>query len=417
MIILIMKTKYLRGKAIKLLSFLFITAVFFSFSFPGFCQEDKPKEEKKRMTREAQLALVESQRAYEKEDYEKARKPLLDYLATQPETIPEQVYLLLGVCWYFDKNIEEAIKVFKKAHEAYPENVDILKNYAAMLSEGGHHAEAAPLMEKVYDIIEKKDIKYLNFAVGSYYQAGKLSDAKRVLMRMIDISEKPDSKWFESIISICMEQDQLGEAESFVLKGLGIFPMDVKFWKLLGNFRQEENDYAGATGAYEIGSRVKPPEKKDEWKTLINLYQYLNVPLRVASTMIVALKKDNVQEDDHIMIADAYSQAMRVDEAISYLDKIIAKKPSTTLMLKKAKILLNARRNEQAIKALDELIAIDPDEGEAYMLKGLAAWDLKDWKTMEAAFRAASRIKGYKDKTQAKNFLGIIESLQEAKRE
>ena len=130
-----------------------LSAIFILLLICGtaFCQEEeKTEEEKPRLSREAQLAMVEAQKFFESEDYASARKPLLDYLATNPEVVNEQVYLMLGYCWYSDGNAKEALKVFKKGHEEYPDNFDLLSYYAAGLYETEDFAKAAPLMEELY---------------------------------------------------------------------------------------------------------------------------------------------------------------------------------------------------------------------------------------------------------------------------
>jgi Flp pilus assembly protein TadD len=104
---------------------------------------------------------------------------------------------------------------------------------------------------------------------------------------------------------------------------------------------------------------------------------------------------------------------MKIDDAVAYLDSVIDKKPNSDLMLEKGRILYKARRNEEAIKAFDELIAFDPDVGEAYMLKGNAAWDLKDWDLAKQAYRKGREFSDYRP--QAKNLLDFIESIEEAK--
>ncbi|NLA75671.1 MAG: hypothetical protein GX846_09435, partial [Deltaproteobacteria bacterium] len=98
----------------------------------------------------------------------------------------------------------------------------------------------------------------------------------------------------------------------------------------------------------------------------------------------------------------------------SYLDKLIQKKPSSGLMLKKAEILLYARKNREAIKACDDLIAFNPNEGGAYKIKGMAFWDLEDWDNMKVAFTRAQAFKEHR--REAENGLDYIKSLDEAKK-
>ena len=407
-------------------------SLFLIFTSPVYGQridegdkEKKEQEEKPKLTREAQLAMVAAQRAIEKDkDYAAARKFITDYLASKPEVVPAEAYLMLGYYWYSDDtdkakqkdHLKEAMKVFKEGSEKYPDNFDLLQYYAATLYELEDFAKAAPMMEKVYEASKKKEIRYLEAASGAYYQVKKFEDAKRVIRKMIGLTDKPKENWYNMLYSILIEQEKLDEAQKVIFEALDRFPLNTNYWQSLSVLRQEKNDFYGMTGAYEIKNYIKPPEKPSQWKETINLYRSVNVPLRVARTIEMEIKGKNATEDEYLKLADAYAKAMKTDEAIKVLDAAIAKKPSSSaLLLKKAEIIYSARRNKDAIKACDDLIAVNPKEGDgkAYYMKGNAAWDLQDWDTMEKAFEKAQDFKTYR--AFAKNALAYIQSLDEAK--
>ena len=419
-----MNIKNIFRKTSILALFILINALFISFALPSYGQKaaegKKEEEPAARLTREAQMAMVEAQRSIEKDDFVTALTPLLNFIALEktkeeytPQSIPEQMFIMLAYCYYNDGKLKEATQTYADAHKTYPENTDILTQYSVMLYESEEFAKAAPMLERVYEEKPEKDIKYLNYASQAYYLYDNLEDAKRVKIRMIDISDNPESPWFDFLISICFDQNNLNEAESFIYQALGLFPMEIKYWKWLGNIRVENEDYAGLVGAYEIGHKVEPPKNKREWKNLIDLYRSMNVTSRVVKSIRESLKNENITEDDHLLIANSYAKMFEIDDAVSYLDSVIAKKPSSTLMLEKGRILYQARRNEEAIKAFDELIDYDSKVGEAYMMKGNAAWDMKDWDTAKAAFRKGRDFQDYR--AMAKNLLEFIESIEEAK--
>ena len=405
------------NKIIKI-SFVFI-AVFLFFSVSAFSQEDKKKEqEKPRLSREAQMAMVEAQKFFDKQDWASARKPLLDYLDTNPEVVDEPVYLMLGYCWYSDGNLKEAVKVFKKGYDEYPDSFDLLSYYASTLYEMGDYDQAAPLMEKVYEKDEKKQVRYLEAAYSAYYQNGKFNDTIRVIKKMIAVSKEPKKNWYTILVQVYYNDlRNMDQAEKYLYEALDRFPLEASYWSFLSLIRQVKEDYYGSAGAYEIYSYVKPPQKPSEWKQLISIEHNIGLPLRVAKNLIKEIDGDINKEEEQGRVADAYARAFKFDEAVSYLDKILAKKPSAKLMLKKAQILFSARRNKDAIAACDDLIAVKPDEadGMAYVIKGRAAWDLKDWRTMEEAYKRAQGFK--KARAEAKYALSIIQSLDEARKQ
>ena len=127
-----MKKNHSQKKKNKLMLFIGILSISLFFSFHGIAQEKEDESEGPDLTREAQVALVAAQELMQQEDFTNARTPIIEYLATQPEVVPEVAFLMLGQLWYGDDSLDddtrlnEAMKVFKQGHEAYPESENIL---------------------------------------------------------------------------------------------------------------------------------------------------------------------------------------------------------------------------------------------------------------------------------------------------
>lgn len=407
-----------------ILVLIFVTGAVYMFSLPVQAQtvkeihlkektqkEAKAKQEKGKLSREAQKALYACQEALKTDDYTGARQFLLDYLATQPEDIPTVLYLMLGHTWYQQENIKEAKKAFKKGYEADPGDMNLLLNYALTSFELEKFLEAAPLFEKLYRQKEKKDSKYLNQAAAAYYQGENLDEAKRVLKELIELPEEPKPVWYELLVQICMEREEMKEAEMYVKRYLVIKPMNADYWRLLAQLRLDKEDYGGGAGALDIAYHIDSPKKKG-WEDLSELYSYLNAPLRSARSLEQAYKKDK-PEKGYLKIVDYYARAQRYDRAISYIDELIKKGPTAFLLMEKGKRLYDAGRLNDAIKAFEECVELDPKQGEAHLLMGFAAWDLKKWNEAKRAFSYAGKIKKYR--YQAEDAIAILDDLMDVK--
>ena len=343
---------------------------------------------------------------------------MLDYLAAgQTDPVPLVMYRMLGQFWYVDyeakNHLAQSQKVFSAGHAAYPDEESLLRNYAVITYELGQLNKAARLFEKYYGMSKDHDIKYLTYAAAAFYGAQNLKEAKRVFIRLINLAEKPESKWLESVIAICMEQKAPNDAMKYIERALKFYPMEKKYWNLMANIYLDQADYNAAASAFEIGTWVKPPDKENEWKNLIDLYNYLNLPLRSAKYIQKGLVQGGDKSEAPIMVADAFARGMRVEEAIAYIDSVHSNKPNLQLLLKKGRILLEARRNQAAIAVFDKCLSMNPHAWEAYVMKGWAAWDQKDWKTAKRAFSMALSSKKYK--AQAKDALEMLDSLEEAR--
>jgi tetratricopeptide (TPR) repeat protein len=406
-----MPKKYSLEMLKSLFVFTFIICSLVCISSYGYAQEEEEGETS--LTKEAQEALVEAQRLYQNNEYAKARAPLLRFLATESEEVPAVLYQMLATCWYLDDNPEEARKVYEKGYAAYPKNEDMLYNYAAVSYELEDFMKAGQLFEELYDVKKEKDLEMLYQAAVCYYTAEELGEAVRIFEKMIDLSEEPESSWFETIISIYMEEGNNDKAEEYVLRALDIFPLMRRYWELLAAIRLDKSNYRGAASALEIGFTIQPPEERNKWANLLDLYNYLRVPLRTAKSLETLMKMNAATEEDYIRIAQAYEATLRVDKAVSFLESVISKNPSKKLLFEKARILYDARRNKEAIEVLDECLRADPDNGYAYVLKGFAAWDMEDWKKMKEAFTMAQNFSEYK--LQAREALAVVEDLERAK--
>lgn len=388
--------------------------------------EGETTEDGRKYSVECQEALVEAQRRWETnpEDLAAAREPLINFLKAPVEPIPSTFYQMLGQFWHIDekneKSVEEAQKIFKIGFEAFPEDSGMLFNYAVTTYELEHYNDAGPLFEKYYEMSEEHDIQYLEYAASAFYAADNLKEAKRVYVKIIGLVETPKDSWMQTIIGICQIQEDTKETEKYIRMALDYFPLEKKYWKLLAGIYGEKDDYTGVAAAYEIATRIKLPEDKSEWQNLIEIYNYLGLPLRSAVSIQMGLDllaAASTEEEQQIKIAEAYARGARVDKAVSYLDSVIAKNPSYTLKIKKATILYEARRNEEAMAALEDCIAEKANAYDAYYMKGWVAWDMKDWDVAERAFEEASVSREETIRYYAENALEMLKSLEKAKSE
>jgi tetratricopeptide (TPR) repeat protein len=129
------------------------------------------------------------------------------------------------------------------------------------------------------------------------------------------------------------------------------------------------------------------------------------------------LAAESTEEAQQLAIAEAYARGARVDKAVSYLDSVIARNPSHKLRLKKAEILYDARRNQEALAAADECIAAKENAYDAYYIKGWVEWDMKNWGEAEAAFHAASNARDEIIRYNSENALERLALLKKAKAE
>ena len=131
------------------------------------------------------------------------------------EAIPLQAYQMLGYAWYEKNDPEQTRRVYEKAHNAYPENAEMLKNYTVLTYETGNLLKAGRLFEKLYKLEGSKDKKTLYQASGVYYQSENYNEARRVLKELLSSKGKIEPRWYEDMIAICIQTKDWKHAEKW----------------------------------------------------------------------------------------------------------------------------------------------------------------------------------------------------------
>ncbi len=217
-------TKRIKALAIVML----LVTGFIFYTITGFAQEGL--NNKTPLSAEAQKAMVEAQKFFENKDLGNARNTILDYMGKTHDTIPPDAYLMLGYFWYDDQKLDEALKVFEKGYAKYPDNFDMLSYYASTLYESGKFAEAAPLMEKCYEVSPKKNVKLLEAAAAAYYQIKNYDDTIRIIEEMIDSQDDPKPNWILMLIGIYYDQKDYNSIIETIETYMDIPDAPKEFW-------------------------------------------------------------------------------------------------------------------------------------------------------------------------------------------
>lgn len=416
------KRTFLLAKLVLFMTVCLLPAALFTQENPegGAVTEDGRK-----MSQEAHNALLEASRRYETDpdDLAAARQPLIEFLAAPQEgPIPVTLYQMLGQFWYSDKtndrHTEEANRIYRIGHEAFPEDEVLLYNYAASTYELERFAEAAALFEKCYEQGETHDIRHLSNAAQLYASIEDYVNAKRLYSKMMGMVEVPEKAWLQNLIGICQMQDDMKETEKYIWLALKYYPMETQYWEYLYVICSQKEDLRGAAAALEIESEIHPPDSDREWQRLIDLYNYNDLYLRSAESIqsgLDLLAAESTEVEQQLAVAKAYARGARVDKAVSYLDSAIAKNPNYDLKLKKAAILYDARRNLEALAALEDCIKERSNAYDAYYMKGWIAMDLKDWDTAKDAFTEASNSREEIIRYASEDVLERLAGLEKAK--
>ena len=364
------------------------------------------------LPKESIKPLYLAQQALQEKKFDEAIKIVTEYMAVAQEPIPQPAFLILGYAYYSAEDVTKALRTFEKGFHAFPDNPEMLQNYAILTYETGHPFESARLFEKLYRLKNKSDKKILYQAAGLYFQAGKLHDAKRVLTELLVSGKSPEDKWYYDMISLCVELKQWDEAEKWAEEYLSRRPGHAKYWRLLAQMQLNREHYRTAAATLEIAYRLENP-KPGDWLELSDLYFYLNAPL-MGVRCIKNAYGDNIPADKMVKIASALARTRRFHEAVKWVDKAYDRNKKASVLLEKGRILYEERRYKEAQAVLEQCNKLDPKNGQAWILSGFTAWNLQNWSKARDAFASAAELPKYK--AQAGDAVSILDDLIEAQK-
>ena len=234
-------------------------------------------QEEEKLPADALKVLYEAQLFMQEDQFDAAIARLNEYLATQPPGVPAaRVYMMLGNCWYAKEDFEETRKAFGKAYEIDPTDTVVLRNYTAMTYHTERFVDAAVLWEKLYEMEDPRKPRTLWQAAGAYYIGEDLENSERVLERLLRLPRiPPDPQWYQLIIEVSNALGQTADVERYVQEFLRLNPVQAYYWTLLSQIQLDKNDLSSGARSLEMAYSIQPPNNKNQWRNLAEIYLYV----------------------------------------------------------------------------------------------------------------------------------------------
>ena len=193
-----------------------------------------------------------------------------------------------------------------------------------------------------------------------------------------------------------------------------------KYWLQLsamyGEIGEEDKQLAVMESAWQAGYVTK----STDIITLVQLYRYHNVPIKAANLLAEAIDNGKVvaQEKYLDMLAQAYIAAKDDEKSIPVLIKAAEIGETGKFDAHLAQAYLNLEKWQLAINSADKALErgkLDSEstEGNMYLVKGMAAFNLQNFEQSLVAFNQAKKVKS--SAKTAKQWFHYVEKEQGAK--
>ncbi len=358
-----------------------------------------------------QVALSKAQEKLEQNNPNKCLEILNNYKEGSTEISSYSFYLLLGNAYYRLDKMDRAKSAYAKGLEINPENENLVLNYALVCFSQQEYLEAGKFFDKAYRVKKDPEFELLYRAGVAFYHAKQYEKSKEVLQRLVSEADDLQIEWIELLTFSYLALKEWENAKDTLEKLLNQTPDKPKYWKMLARLYLKKQDYENAANSLKIAYCLKEPTK-DEWKELADIYLYINAPLRAVWALHKAYG-NNLTVEQCKKISSLYKLAFRFEQALNYINKAIKKDPSAELYLEKGKLLYQDQKFSNAVQALQKSIKLNSKQGQAYLLLGYAAWQIKDWQLAQSAFEQTTQFSDYSQSAQ--EGLEAINSILQAK--
>lgn len=241
--------------------------------------------------------------------------------------------ILLGNALAGLKDLDDAVEVSKKAAELDPTREGTYRDLGVMELARGNNSEAEAAFKKAI-ALDPNSISACLALAQFYRSTNRPADAERWLKRAVEIDPK-NLRANEQLGSFYMQTDRAAEAEPYL--------------QTVASESKDVDSQLGLVDFYLAAGRVDQARR--------NLQALAANP----DSWAVAT----------IRLAIIDSTTGHLDQAIAGIDSVLAKQPrNVSALTVKARLLLAARRNQDALATAQAAVAADPKSADAAVMLG-----------------------------------------------
>ena len=236
------------------------------------------------------------------------------------------------------------------------------------------------------------------------------------ITKAVEKSEKKIESWWQLKVTVEFQLDKYQAAANTLEVLVANWPEKKKYWRMLAGvhmeLQNESKALATLASAYEQGVI----EDESDLLNLARLYMMKDVPYRAGQLLEKEIAAGNIEKTkkNYELLSSAWIQAREYPQGIAALGKAAELADDGGLYLRQAQLFMNVVDYEGARKAaknaLDKGGLKDKEKGQAWLIRGSASAELKQFADAEEAFNKA---RGYQETRRvATSWLEFIRTEQ-----
>jgi tetratricopeptide (TPR) repeat protein len=304
--------------------------------------------------------------------------------------------------------LKKALAAYNAALEQCDSQAGLWQNRAKIAWDLKQYPLAANSLMRAYELNPKKDPTLLfQAAVARIYSDEHLT-AAGILENLIDRAGKEtQNQWLETYVNLTLEQRQCKRALQHTCRWRKHFEERPLYWRLQGLLHIHQKDYEKGASCLQVLAAFGPLQKSDK-KLLADLLLQINVPLQAAELYEELLAADPKNRSLHELVITSYRLGLQPQKALQAIDRALAVHRCPKLLQNKGELLFEQGSYQQALKAFNETLAIDPKQGMAHLYCGYCAIRLEQKALARQALTKALRFK--KQAKEARRLLAWLKA-------
>jgi tetratricopeptide (TPR) repeat protein len=219
----------------------------------------------------------------------------------------------------------------------------------------------------------------------------------------IAMDDEPRESWYQTKLAAHFELKQFPQAAQTLETLVSRWPEKKTYWTQLSQiyFRLEQRDRALATMA--LAYRKGLLDKQADITYLSSLYSDSGVPYKAAEVLEKGIRDGIVEptKAHWTMVAETWYSAEEMEKALAAFGEAGAVDPDGDIDLRRGFILVDLENWSDALEALDDALEKgglgERRTGEAYLLRGMAHFNLGAFDAAGSDWGRAVRYDGTKD--------------------
>jgi tetratricopeptide (TPR) repeat protein len=346
--------------------------------------------------------LDEIQTLITKENYPEAARKLQKLLFSVKRSY-EKAYVLGTYAYLYTslKDYARAIKHFNAALElkVLPESTqkNMLFNLAQLYIITEQYDQVIDTMKPWIAHAEKPNCDAYIILGNALTQSGRYHEALEPVKRAIELSEEPKENWYQLLLAIQYQLEEYAECVHTLGRMICLCPNKKTYWMQLSSIYLCLKDHDRSLAILEIAYRLNFFKNSKDFIRLAQLFMYCGIPHNAGRLLEKGLKEVRIEDSEKNwqILSNAWAQAKETELAIQALEHAAKRSDKGDLYVHLAQLKINQEKWSEAVTALQAAFKknITKRKGNAYLMLGLAYYELKDARKSRNALLEAVKFK------------------------